>query len=698
MRFFTLCLLLLLGASLTAQTNHAVGVTSNVFTPENLTIQVGDTVTWTNTQGVHNVNGSLATYPNNPEGFRSGNAAPPGWVFSYVFNVPGTYEYQCDPHVGLGMVGTVTVEGAAQNDNVVITEIMYNPPESGTDSLEFIEFFNPGPGNIQMEGWTVIGLEFTFPAYELPADGYVVVAVDSQAFVNNFGTSLEVFQTDEGGLNNGGETITISDANGNLIDEVTYDDEAPWPLGTDGDGASIVLCDPAEDNSIATNWQAASTEVGVEINGNMLLANPGAASDCGVAEPVVFWISEDQVINEDAGTVSFQFVAQNYPSGETIRMNFVVVNPTVDVSDISSDPVLPATYTATDAVLDTFSIDITVVDDTAEEGDEFGSLELVPDVGTVVGNAILSLTFRDNDAPLNITPIDDINNLSATGAALSDGQMVTVQGVVHCIDFRGSGGLQFYIIEEATGDGINIFSFDDNTGYTVTEGDLLQVDGEVTQFNGLLEVIPTNITVVSMDNPIQTPIDVTTLNETTESKYVRLTEVTPVENNLFERAGGGWNVPLVGTNNPTDTVNIRVEDELGVDSTFIADYLAMADQGLVITGLGSQFDNDDSDGLLGNYQLLVCGVGSFDVATSVNEPNWSNEIRLFPNPTAAELNVSVPEAVENFRLIDLHGRVLQTGLVNTIQLRLDMRTLPTGMYHLQLFGEGGFATRPVVKY
>ncbi|MEL6276968.1 MAG: lamin tail domain-containing protein, partial [Bacteroidota bacterium] len=321
MRFFTFGLALICCGLLTAQANIAVEVRSNVFDPADITIQVGDTVTWTNVQGVHNVNGSLDSYPNNPEGFRSGNAAPPGWVFSHVFNVPGSYDYRCDPHFGLGMVGTVTVEGAAQNDNVVITEIMYNPPESGTDSLEFIEFFNPGPGNIQMEGWTVTGITFTFPAYELPADGYVMVAVDSQAFVNNFGTSLDVFEATSGGLSNGGETVSISDASGNLIDEVTYDDEAPWPLGTDGDGASIVLCDPAEDNSIATNWQAASTEVGVEINGSMLLANPGAASDCGVAEPVVFWISEDQVINEDAGTVSFQFVAQNYPSGETIRMN-----------------------------------------------------------------------------------------------------------------------------------------------------------------------------------------------------------------------------------------------------------------------------------------------------------------------------------------------------------------------------------------
>ena len=40
---------------------------------------------------------------------------------------------------------------SAQND-IVITEIMYNPPESGTDSLEFIEIYNKGEGTIDLSG------------------------------------------------------------------------------------------------------------------------------------------------------------------------------------------------------------------------------------------------------------------------------------------------------------------------------------------------------------------------------------------------------------------------------------------------------------------------------------------------------------------------------------------------------------------
>jgi len=95
------------------QVSHAVGVTSNVFTPDEITIDVGDEVIWTNTAGSHNVNGLQSKFPSNPESF--GNDVGAGWVFSHVFTIPGVYDYQCDPHVAFGMVGKVIVEAAPEN-------------------------------------------------------------------------------------------------------------------------------------------------------------------------------------------------------------------------------------------------------------------------------------------------------------------------------------------------------------------------------------------------------------------------------------------------------------------------------------------------------------------------------------------------------------------------------------------------------
>jgi len=91
-----------------AQNSHIINTAGNTFSPSSLAINVGDTVTWNNTAGYHNVNGTQAAYPNNPDGFGNGVVAAP-WSFQWIFTLAGTYDYQCDPHVGIGMVGQIVV-------------------------------------------------------------------------------------------------------------------------------------------------------------------------------------------------------------------------------------------------------------------------------------------------------------------------------------------------------------------------------------------------------------------------------------------------------------------------------------------------------------------------------------------------------------------------------------------------------------
>ena len=90
----------------TPDTFHNVDVLASEFSPFSLTINVGDTVKWTNSSGFHNVNGTILTFPSNPESF--GNAVDQNWTFEYVFNTIGTYNYQCDAHAPM-MSGKVIV-------------------------------------------------------------------------------------------------------------------------------------------------------------------------------------------------------------------------------------------------------------------------------------------------------------------------------------------------------------------------------------------------------------------------------------------------------------------------------------------------------------------------------------------------------------------------------------------------------------
>lgn len=106
-RIWILLLTAVMPVAAVAQTSHVVDVTNNLFTPETVSVQVGDTVIWINSQGRHNVNGLQSRFPDNPESF--GNSVGSGWEFSHVFTIPGLFDYQCDPHVQFGMVGQVIV-------------------------------------------------------------------------------------------------------------------------------------------------------------------------------------------------------------------------------------------------------------------------------------------------------------------------------------------------------------------------------------------------------------------------------------------------------------------------------------------------------------------------------------------------------------------------------------------------------------
>ena len=82
-----------------------VTMPGRVFDPVEVTIEVGTTVRWINTDNeFHTV---TAGTRDNPTGLFD---APldPGEEFSYTFDEPGTYEYHCIPH--FGMDGVVIVE------------------------------------------------------------------------------------------------------------------------------------------------------------------------------------------------------------------------------------------------------------------------------------------------------------------------------------------------------------------------------------------------------------------------------------------------------------------------------------------------------------------------------------------------------------------------------------------------------------
>lgn len=96
-------------------TTNEVGMQSQSFSPSEIEIEVGTTVTWTNgSSATHTVtSGTDGTHDGK---FDSGDIAP-GEEFSYTFEETGTFPYYCIPHVSFGMTGTVTVVEASGDNS-----------------------------------------------------------------------------------------------------------------------------------------------------------------------------------------------------------------------------------------------------------------------------------------------------------------------------------------------------------------------------------------------------------------------------------------------------------------------------------------------------------------------------------------------------------------------------------------------------
>ncbi len=94
------------------------------FVPDQVTINVGDTVRWTFTDVGHNVvSGSACTANNifcspNDTNCSLTDSSPAGAVYTHTFNQAGTFQYFCSPHCFNAMTGVVVVNAVVQQDAV----------------------------------------------------------------------------------------------------------------------------------------------------------------------------------------------------------------------------------------------------------------------------------------------------------------------------------------------------------------------------------------------------------------------------------------------------------------------------------------------------------------------------------------------------------------------------------------------------
>lgn len=208
------------------------------------------------------------------------------------------------------------------------------------------------------------------------------------------------------------------------------------------------------------------------------------------------------------------------------------------------------------------------------------------------------------------------------------GSSVTITGIVTNGDEMGSSVR--YIQDESAGIAIYPGADWSDWGTAPLRGDEITVSGEVTEFNGLLEVGPdlTDVTINSSDNPLPDPQVVTPgqLGEDREG------EIVQVNMALFSSGGGDFEANSTYTfvaNDETGTAYVRA------GSVLVGDLIPVGS--VTLTGILSQFTFDgfggyqilprDQDDIFSSSPINIAStISQDDIATTSFSLNWITDV------------------------------------------------------------------------
>ena len=341
--------------------------------------------------------------------------------------------------------------------DVVINEIQYQPV--GGDNQEFVELTNRTTESVDLSGWTIDSIGLTVPGGTVLLPGAQVVFVANDvAFRAAYGGARFVGGVFSGHLSNTGQTLTLRHGT-QVVDEVTYSPDAPWPTQAAGGGPSLELGAPGLDNAMPENWFPSSTIGG----------SPGAVN------PIV--LPNDTVAPSAPGTLT--------SSGVTAPGISLSWGPATDARGVTAYNILRngavlatvggLTYTYTDASIaasTAYSYTVVAVDGAANIGPATNTVTETPPPGYqvalfadsftgtdgagwspawIAGSANGGTTLQSNAARIGFNDVTDASASAQLGglAARADSEVkfsyqwnATSPTAYFNIYLRGSGGWQ----------------------------------------------------------------------------------------------------------------------------------------------------------------------------------------------------------------------------------------------------------------
>lgn len=576
--------------------------------------------------------------------------------------------------------------------NIVITEIYYNSPDSGNDSLEYIEIYNRGTSAVNLEGFTFrAAINDTFPSVELAPNSYYVVTNDDVFF--QLATKSTARKWKNGALSNNGESIQLWSNTGTLIDSVLYRTAAPWPTTANGNGPSIELCDVTANNDNGSNWKAATTPIGYSLNnvGGQaipMLGTPGKANT---------------VTCTTGGGGTGTFVARTI----TVQTN---KNTNANINLANQNQVANNQITSSAVVSQPKNGTATKAQGGGGGGATTNSITYMPNNG-FIGRDSFEYSMCTNNgcdtAKIFVRVIEPVYNSSTIGKVTiqssgiittpdSLNRAVEITGIVHSPNFS-TNGLQFTLIDQKyKADGIEAARATKVGGYDLKEGDKLSVRGRITQNQGINRIIIDTLFKLESGIKQHEPLIVSILEEYTENMIVKLEGVSIVDSTKWTNAGTTNFFIVEVVDAAKSKYNVRIDKDIAELSNWTApkgkfDLIGIGYQGQVPTTGGG------GGGAQQAYMIMPRYIKDFVFSTSANDAQLGKFINIFPNPFNDQITIQSGTILDAFEICDVLGRTIQKIAQPADSQNITTSNLESGVYFIKVSKENKQFITKIVK-
>ncbi len=309
---------------------------------------------------------------------------------------------------------------------------------------------------------------------------------------------------------------------------------------------------------------------------------------------------------------------------------------------------------------------IQTLDDLLVEEDEVVALEMTSlTEGCAVGNATGTFVIENND--FESMDFAEVIAEDEDGVSTVLGEDVQLQGIVHGINLN-SFGINFTLIN---GDnGIRVQNPTSTFGYIVNEGDEVIVSGTIAQDKGLTILQAVSVTSTSNGNDLQEISLVTELSEATESKMIKLENMTLVNPEVWNDPADASGFEVIMTNG-SSTIPLFISKQSDIYGT------AAPVGSFDVSGIGGQVD--PTSPYLSGYRIeprylsdlvlddpaptVTIGFDLLNLSLTEDSGLIPLTINASPNNTGNDLSVNVQVSSSSTATIDEDFTLSETNFI-----------------------------------